>query len=295
MVKKKLPVYSICGINPDVINEGDLMIAPLARYLQEREYLMHAHGHSFYHLVFFTKGAGEQYIDFNRFAVRPGQIYFMTPGQVHNWQFREEADGYIVNFSDLFFSPLVPDEQYLEKFPFFAGEGAEQVIQLGDEVRQQVTNLFIQLLDENKVPGLHAMDMKRVLLLQIFIIVSRQQESVIPVQAARPASVTLRKFRHLVNEHFMELRMPGEYATLLHITPNYLNAVCKDLLNVPAGEVIRARITLEAKRLLINAGMTITEISNALNFQDNSYFTRFFKNNTGKTPEQFRRDELPIS
>jgi AraC-like DNA-binding protein len=47
---------------------------------------------------------------------------------------------------------------------------------------------------------------------------------------------------------------------------------------------------LEAKRLLINADISISEIAVHLNFQDNSYFTKFFKKYAGKTPEEFRKE-----
>ncbi|MBS1601630.1 MAG: AraC family transcriptional regulator, partial [Bacteroidetes bacterium] len=78
-------------------------------------------------------------------------------------------------------------------------------------------------------------------------------------------------------------------AELLFITPNHLNALCQELVGRPAGEVIRDRVLLEAKRLLTNAGMTATEIAYELNFQDNSYFNRFFKKYEGVTPDEFRK------
>ena len=83
-----------------------------------------------------------------------------------------------------------------------------------------------------------------------------------------------------------------EYAELLYITPNHLNALCKDHLGIPAGELIRNRIILEAKRLLINQDLSISEISYVLNFNDNSYFTKFFKKQVGVTPEEFRRKTI---
>jgi len=55
-----------------------------------------------------------------------------------------------------------------------------------------------------------------------------------------------------------------------------------------AGELIRNRVLLEAKRLLVNLDLTINEISGLLNFSDSAYFTRFFKKYTGQTPEAFR-------
>jgi AraC family transcriptional regulator, transcriptional activator of pobA len=61
------------------------------------------------------------------------------------------------------------------------------------------------------------------------------------------------------------------------------------VLGIPAGEVIRNRIILEAKRLLVNNDMTVLEIANYLNFADNSYFSKFFKRLEGVTPEEFRK------
>jgi AraC-like DNA-binding protein len=61
---------------------------------------------------------------------------------------------------------------------------------------------------------------------------------------------------------------------------------------MPAGDVIRNRVILEAKRLLVNLDLSITEISYRLNFNDNSYFTKFFKKYVGSTPEEFRKNNV---
>ena len=95
-----------------------------------------------------------------------------------------------------------------------------------------------------------------------------------------------------MNEYYNRKRLPKEYAAMLYVTPNHLNALCNDLLGKAAGEVIRDRVLLEAKRLLVNADINISEIAFQLDFKDNSYFTRFFKKYTGTTPEDFRRSVI---
>jgi AraC-like DNA-binding protein len=64
------------------------------------------------------------------------------------------------------------------------------------------------------------------------------------------------------------------------------------LLGKSAGELIRDRLFLEAKRLLMNPELTISEVSGQLNFVDNSYFSRAFKKNVGISPEEFRLKSL---
>ena len=73
------------------------------------------------------------------------------------------------------------------------------------------------------------------------------------------------------------------------IEPSNSQKLALSLVGKTAGDLIRDRVLLEAKRLLTNADMTVTEIAYDLNFQDNSYFNRFFKKETGMTPDEFRK------
>ncbi|MEP6794268.1 MAG: helix-turn-helix domain-containing protein, partial [Saprospiraceae bacterium] len=95
-------------------------------------------------------------------------------------------------------------------------------------------------------------------------------------------------FHELIEKNFVELKTPREYAPLLHVTPNHLNAYCKRKSGMTAGQLIRQRILLEAKRLLAHTKLSVSEISFKLGFVDNSYFGRYFKKYCGTTPEGFR-------
>src|SRR5690606_22830534 len=92
-----------------------------------------------------------------------------------------------------------------------------------------------------------------------------------------------------INEKFKVMKGVKDYAARLCITPNYLNAVCTKVTGKSAGEHIRERIMLEAKRLLLHSDNTVSEIAGELNFDDNPYFCRFFKKYAQITPEQFRK------
>ena len=131
--------------------------------------------------------------------------------------------------------------------------------------------------------------MIRLKLLELFILVDRSCTSKKGKNVPPQKLTVLRNFQHLIEKHFRTIKLPKEYAGLLYITPNHLNALCQDLLGKTAGDLIRDRVLLEAKRLLTNAGISVTQIAYDLNFQDNSYFNRFFKKNEGMTPEEFRK------
>jgi AraC family transcriptional activator of pobA len=289
-MKKAFPVYDICSLADH--QHSDLLISRFAPYLQKHQNLSLPHKHTFYHVVFFTEGAGNHSIDFKSFPVKPYQIYFMAPGQVHRWNFEGPVDGYIINFSGEFFQSFLLRPDYLEGMPFFTGNVDDEVIDLTADVQQQVTGLFEQLIKESYEPYRMGMDMIRTLMLQLFILVARQSEQSSQITAPTYNYTLLQSFRKLTDKNFTNLKLPKDYAALLYITPNHLNALCNDMLGISAGEVIRNRVILEAKRLLVNLDLNITEIAGKLNFADNSYFTKFFKKYTGVTPEEFRKNPI---
>jgi AraC-like DNA-binding protein len=275
--------------------EDDVMISQFSIYLEEHKNLVFPHRHSFYHLVMFTSGAGSHTIDFNRFTVKPFQIYFMIPGQVHSWDFEGEIEGYVVNFSELFFRSFLLRPDYLDSLSFFDGDSSNSVIDIEPDIQRQVKDLFENLL--RRVPkGAFREDIIRVVLLHIFLLLEQSRSQDKQHIAAIQKNPLIKNFQKLIEKNFLTYKQPGEYADLLHVTPNHLNAACKEHLGQQAGAVIRNRIILEAKRLLINLELTVSEIAYKLNFSDNSYFSRFFKKETGMTPEVFRTKSanLPV-
>ncbi len=287
MIKDPFPVINIGQL--DEFKQEDILISRFAPYLAVHKNLQQAHKHDFYHLVFFTDGAGSQTIDFERFEVKPFQFYFMIPGQVHHWAFEGHVDGYVVNFSASFFQSFLLKADYFEQFSFFSGNANEAVIEVPVAMQADMINLFEKLLRESEDKQRGALDMVRLLLVELFISIGRLSAPNEQKQVSPYNLTLLKSFRNLIETNFRTLKLPKEYAELLYITPNHLNALCNDLLDISAGEVIRNRVVLEAKRLLVNPELGITEIANQLNFNDNSYFTKFFKKQTGSTPEEFRK------
>jgi AraC-like DNA-binding protein len=255
--------------------------------------LHHAHKHNFYHLVLFTEGSGHHTIDFEQFVVKPWQIYFMVPGQVHSWSFKGHVDGYVINFSVPFLRSMLLKPDYLDQFLFFNGHAVDSVIDIPNEMQADVLHIMEHIITEGYDNQRMGADMVRALLLQLFILVERMGKEHPQLTAATNYNHTLLKsFQKLIEDNYTRLKLPKEYAELLYITPNHLNALCNDILGIPAGEVIRNRVILEAKRLLINMELNITEIAYKLNFADNSYFTKFFKKYTSLTPEDFRKKQI---
>lgn len=289
MTQTKYPIFDISDIFTSVLDNSILSIDRFNAYLHANPHLQVIHSHNFYHLVYFTKGRGSQVIDFTRFPVEPGIIYFMNPIQVHQWQFETEVDGYIVNFSPTYFEQLEINSKLLHQFPFFNCEPDFQVIHLSKPSQKKVAAIFEKLLVEQQKKNIGTSLMIAAELIQLFITVQRDASLKRKCKRySHPHTVTLRKFTRLIESHFAEKKLPNEYAAMLFITPKQLNLICKEILGLSAGEVIRRRILLEAKRLLVNFDLSIDGIAEMLSFNDSSYFVKFFRKYTGETPEKFR-------
>jgi len=293
MAKEKIPIYTISNLAARSLDPAEFMIEAFDAYLgRHSPNLHHAHRHSFYHLVYFTGGRGKHSIDFTQFPVEAGQVYFMTPGQVHSWNFDGVPKGYVVNFSEGFLKSFLLDANYLDRFSFFSGNAVDSVVRLAGPVREKVAELLGEMAEQYRTPA--AADLLRAELVQLFLLV---QSGIVLGKPALPSAITQKQqvmgsFRKLLDQNYKTMRLPSEYAAMLFVTPNHLNVLSRDLLGRSAGEVIRDRVLLEAKRLLTNAGMTGAQIADELNFQDNSYFNRFFKKYEGVTPEEFRRKHV---
>ena len=63
-------------------------------------------------------------------------------------------------------------------------------------------------------------------------------------------------------------------------------------MNRTVGNLIRERIVLEAKRQLLYANKSVNQVAYLLNFEDDSYFIRFFKRETGMTPKAYKKQHI---
>ncbi len=98
----------------------------------------------------------------------------------------------------------------------------------------------------------------------------------------------LYQFISLVEKNFRKHRDVSFYAAKLCVSAKHLSSIIKLVSGRTAGQWIDSYVILEAKMLLKNTARTIQEISSALNFADQSFFGKYFKRLTGKSPREYR-------
>ena len=98
----------------------------------------------------------------------------------------------------------------------------------------------------------------------------------------------IRQFFILVDTHYREKKQVQDYADMLHKSPKTLSNIFSACKLPSPLRVIHERVEAEAKRLLLYSNKSSKEIADLLGFEDQSSFSRFFKNMTGQSTVQFR-------
>lgn len=253
-------------------------------------YTTRVHKNDFFQIIFITAGTGIQYIDLQAFEVKKGSLIFLNTWQQHRWSFNQNTEGYILSFRPSFITQFVSDHLFVHNLPFFKRFTAHHTLETQGELSDKIENAIHQIIKEYEIESKKQVNLIRTYLLEILLLCKKEidNDDLSTINHSY-SNELIKSFEALIDQHFYEYRFPKEYAKVLLVTPNYLNAVCQKVKNKSAGDMIRDRILIECKRLLINTNLSASEIAYQLNFKDNSYFSRFFKKQIGISPDEFRR------
>lgn len=286
---KTIPTYTIEQLNHcDSGISMNVDIRLLQDHVKNVDGIHFPHRHDFYNLIFITQGNGKHAIDFRSFDVQANQLFFMNDGQIHEWDLSPDIQGFTLFFKKEFYNVAEPVFS-LPHLPYFNNSGNEAPVVVFDDSEAKIIGHFFEDIYNEFKKGLAYNEAIIKTLLKIILIRAlRIYEPNYSDSGSNQNIAKVRAFESLIEQNYTKFKGVKDYANLLNITPNYLNAICSKTVGKSAGEMIRDRVILEAKRLLIHSSLSICEMGYKLGYDDCSYFIRIFKKEEGKTPEQFR-------
>ncbi len=249
------------------------------------------HRHNYYEILLFLKSGGTHEIDFNVYPIQKNSLHCISPEQVHLLKREPHVNGYVLSFTKEIFLEESTGITFIDRFPFFDNPYAIPVVQMNDVEQQKiifdiVTKIQSEYLSENqdKDEALYSY-------LSILLIAVRRMyasENIHGTLVSQRTELT-HKFKKLVDKDFRQNKSVSDYAKLLNISAGHLSDTVQKDTGKTASEIIHERIILEAKRLLYHSPKSVKEIAFELNYDNPSYFNRFFKTHAEMTPEQFRK------
>ncbi|MBL7874446.1 MAG: helix-turn-helix domain-containing protein [Cyclobacteriaceae bacterium] len=286
--KDQIISYSIESLRAVHSEVKDFDFFRFEYFAKDIDHLREPHRHHFYTFILITGGSGSHEIDFERYELKPNRLFLIAPDQVHAWNDLNRVEGFVVLFNDSFIA-LAKGRKLMSAWPLFRTNLPSYKDLSNEEQNGWVEELEL-MEKEIDNPDAFSRDSLFYSIGKLLIRTSRLYQNQTLIKDENKDF--LFSFQELIEKHFNELRAPKEYAALLNITPNHLNSLSKKKSGKTAGELIRQRVLLEAKRLLAHTDLSVAEIAYKLNFEDNSYFGRYFKKYTGLTPETFRNSQV---
>ncbi|WHF52354.1 helix-turn-helix domain-containing protein [Chryseobacterium gotjawalense] len=244
---------------------------------------------AFYHIFLFD-GEGKILVDFVEYEFKGQTVFFTSPFQ--NIQIITEnnieiqmlsfhGDFYCIEFhkKEVACNGLLFNNIYL--FPHFS---------LTKNTFDEIYDYFSKIKEINVSEDFSGAVLRSYLQL-ILAISSKEKSKFLPsADLMQKDFKELKDFQNLVEQHFLVEKSPAFYANLLHISPNRLSKKIKAEFSKTPSQIIQERVILEAKKQIHLTRKSMKEVAGELNFEDEFYFSKYFKKHTGISPTQFREE-----
>jgi AraC family transcriptional regulator, transcriptional activator of pobA len=243
----------------------------------------------FHDVLLITRGHGKLILDAQEVSVEPGSLVVTLPGQTREWHIGGRLDGACLFFVEEFLGDAFSDPHFIDQFSFLRESRAEAVVQLSILEQRAFRRQFVIMQKELarfRVDSVHAL---RAALYAALVGLDRSYVTRHGAKGAKSGGRVVGRFRKLVERHFRAQHGVIFYAKHLGVSPGHLNVLCKSELGRSAGELVRARVMLEASRLLRHGDLRAGETAERLGFTDPAYFARVCRRELGVSPRDLRR------
>ncbi len=275
---------------------GEELLIDVVRLKDIKLYLKEdaVHRLGYHDITLITDGQGKFRIDEKEYSVREGDIIFSSPNQIRWWDIDNITDGYALIFEKEFLLTFFNDPDFLQHLLYFRDTHTFSKLTLGEEYEYtlRLINEIKQEIDSYKEKDKHIL---RALLYQTL----KSLDRIYILKNTSSGNTENVKNRHadtfikLVDIGYKQNHSIRYYADKLCITPNYLNEQIKSAKGINAKQVIHNKIIQEAKKMLLYTSDSMSDIAASLNYENTSYFIRFFRRQTGYTPLQYRNANKP--
>jgi AraC-like DNA-binding protein len=250
----------------------------------------------FYKILFINDGSGIFSIGVNNYYIDQPTIPFLHPNEIITWKnLSGPSTGYYSLFKKRYVDAHPLLKAAIEKHQLFHNI-SNSIIHLNKDATNAIDNFFMQMHRQVEKGDALAEDAAQAYLQLIMV------ESAREANFPEPESVS-NEYRHVHTFfQFLEqeasninidkpvrIKTAKEFADLLSVHPNHLNALLKRHTGQNISTHIKTRLLEESKALLLQTDWPLQNIGYCIGFADQANFTQFFKKSIGLTPRDFRK------
>lgn len=241
-----------------------------------------------YVVLLIHQGKGTYHADFSSFGFSGPILLFATPLQTISLKYEEPVAYTLLRFHTDFYCIETHRDEVACNGLLFNNIYLEPSIPLDQTEHRAFRQLIGQMQEEFDRTDGSEMVLRAYLQLVLAKCSTIKLRSLDDPKLNLPKDGKMEKFRLLLDEHFLTLHKPNDYAALLFLSPNALSKKAVRYFGKTPSQLIQERLLLEAKKMLHLTSYSIKEIAYRLQFSDEYYFSRFFKKHTQVSPQLFR-------
>jgi AraC-like DNA-binding protein len=257
-----------------------------------KDHLNKPYRSNYYGLGLCISGKANLMANLDKYEIVKDTIITMSPQVIKQWvDVSDDFDTFTIFFTKAFLVKHFLNQHHLEQFDFF-----EQNTKHVNQFTENETRVILELLLKIQFYTHQTHTYQNEIVANYINILLFEYQSIFgnknlkeSFQHSRGQQIT-DEFKKLVNIHFKVAHSVKFYADKLFITAKHLSEIVKQETGKTASEWIDELLLLEAKILLSNPILQISQIAEVLHFPDASTFGKFFKNLVGVSPLHYRKD-----
>ena len=250
----------------------------------------HLQRRNYYSIILLNGSSYELTVDFQGYPLQGNQMVCLAPYQPFMITSEEKCHGHMLNFHPDFFCTYRHQNEIATEGILFNNFHSLPYFTILEQ------SLFLNLIDHiSKEMDRDSIAQHEVLVsfLKVFLIESVRQkkqfdQKLVP-RTSDAKSEILQNLVDAIESNYYKLHSPQEYANELCVSAKTLAGIVKKYLNQTPSSLISNRIIIEAKRELYLTSKPIKLIAAFLGYDDEFYFSRFFKKKVGVSPDIYRK------
>jgi AraC family transcriptional regulator, transcriptional activator of pobA len=259
---------------------------------EDNGFFDHLQRNNFFSLIWVTQGNGKLKADFTGYDFEANSLFAFSPYQPYMIETEKPIKGVAIYFHPEFFCIYKHQKEVACNGVLYNNIYQPPFVSVNENSAATLRMLCDQIKTEMQNPALAQHELL-VAYLKIFLITASRLKTQQQPAAAENVSdnkepFILQKLKDAIEENFKTKHSPGLYAELLYISPKALAKLAKSHFNKTVSSLINERIIIEAKRELYLTNKTVKEIAYELGYEDEYYFSRFFKVNADVSPQGYR-------
>jgi AraC-like DNA-binding protein len=252
----------------------------------------HLQRHNYYSIILMEHGTYSLKADVSEYALEGAAMMSFAPYQPFMIRSNTPVRGWALHFHPDFFCIHKHDREVSCNGVLFNTIYEPPFLALNKHEVEKFCTFVQQMLEEMHVPELAQYELL-VSHLKIFLIHATrlkisQKDSAETAQSDMREPIILQHLKDAVEHHYRTKHSASEYADILNISAKALAKMTKRYWNKTLTDIISERIIIEAKRELYLTSKSVKEIAYELGFNDEHYFSRFFKTNADVSPQLYR-------